>query len=165
METKLPNTSLLHFRPAKAIGLDDAYADRDSESLGEHFMRHLDRMTVEKLHSKSAIAAELAHRDTLIDRATSEIARLQANEHSLVLDESDQECLRIGRAIQRAAGELPENYRVTIDIDKGASRAKMLNPSLESLHIDDPVAGLGHCLTELIDAAIAEAACASKGEE
>lgn len=42
------------------------YADRDSESLGEHYLRHIDRMTVEKLHSKSAIAGELAHRDAEI---------------------------------------------------------------------------------------------------
>ena len=45
---------------------ENLYADRDPEALGEHYMRHIDRMTVEGLHSKSAIAAELAHRDAEI---------------------------------------------------------------------------------------------------
>jgi len=64
--------SELTFRPAKVVGPDDLYADRDAEALGEHFMRHLDRMTVEGLHSKSAIACELAHRDAKIAALTAE---------------------------------------------------------------------------------------------
>lgn len=42
------------------------YAQRDIEEQ-KHYMRHLDAMTRENLHSKSAIAAELAHRDEIID--------------------------------------------------------------------------------------------------
>jgi hypothetical protein len=48
--------------------MDNLYAERDIEGdeLRPHYMRHLDRMTRENLHSKSAIAAELAHRDARI---------------------------------------------------------------------------------------------------
>jgi len=42
------------------------YAERDHEAQGEYYMRHLEAMTAKKLHSKSDIAAELAHRDILI---------------------------------------------------------------------------------------------------
>lgn len=42
------------------------YRQRDIESQGDHFIRHLDAMTAERLHAKSDIAAELAHRDLLI---------------------------------------------------------------------------------------------------
>lgn len=46
------------------------YAERDIESLGEFYMRHVDAMTTEGLHDKSSIAAELAWRDA-------ELAELQ----------------------------------------------------------------------------------------
>ena len=39
------------------------YAERDIVGQGEHYRRHLSAMTGENLHSKSDIAAELAHRD------------------------------------------------------------------------------------------------------
>ncbi len=42
------------------------YGDRNIESLGKHYLGHLSAMTEEGLHSKSAIAAELAHRDYII---------------------------------------------------------------------------------------------------
>jgi len=44
------------------------YSGRDPEAQGDHYLRHIDRMTVEELHSKSAIAAELAHRDIEIGK-------------------------------------------------------------------------------------------------
>jgi len=43
------------------------YGERDLESLGNTFHKHLTAMTLENLHSKAAIAAELAYRDLLID--------------------------------------------------------------------------------------------------
>lgn len=58
---------------------ENLYAKRDHEGLGEHYTRHIDRMTVEQLHSKSAIAGELAWRDARIaaleDRLIKEAAR------------------------------------------------------------------------------------------
>ena len=48
---------------------DLLYAERDPEALDEaggYYMKHVMAMTSENLHSKAAIAAELAHRDKLI---------------------------------------------------------------------------------------------------
>lgn len=42
------------------------YAKRDAMNLGHHYIRHVVAMTVEGLHSKSDIAAELAYRDERI---------------------------------------------------------------------------------------------------
>ena len=39
------------------------YADRDIIQQGKHYTDHVRAMTAEGLHSKSDIAAELAHRD------------------------------------------------------------------------------------------------------
>lgn len=53
------------------------YAERDPYALSPHFERHMLALTGERLESKSAIAAELAHRDAEIERlraALSEIA-------------------------------------------------------------------------------------------
>jgi hypothetical protein len=44
------------------------YAERDIMVQGEEYIKHIDRMTLEGLHSKSDIAAELAHRDIEIKR-------------------------------------------------------------------------------------------------
>lgn len=57
------------------------YADRDIEALDEaggYYMRHVSAMTGEGLDSKSKIAAELGHRDLVIDQLNAEIARLKA---------------------------------------------------------------------------------------
>lgn len=44
------------------------YADRDIVAQGDFYIAHVDAMTREGLHSKSDIAAELAHRDAEIER-------------------------------------------------------------------------------------------------
>lgn len=43
------------------------YQERDHMAQGEFYTRHVDAMTGEGLHAKSAIAAELAHRDMQIE--------------------------------------------------------------------------------------------------
>lgn len=43
------------------------YAERDWEKQGDYFMRHMMAGTAENLRRKTDIAAELAHRDILID--------------------------------------------------------------------------------------------------
>ena len=52
------------------------YAERDIENLGDHYMVHLDAMTVESLHSKSSISAELAFRDYRIAELENQVAHL-----------------------------------------------------------------------------------------
>jgi hypothetical protein len=53
------------------------YQERDIEELGEYYSRHMVAMTKEGLHSKSAIAAELAHRDREIESLLVENERLK----------------------------------------------------------------------------------------
>lgn len=53
------------------------YAERDLMALGEYYTRHVDAMTAEELHSKSDIAAELAHRDMLIDKLADTLKMLR----------------------------------------------------------------------------------------
>lgn len=51
-------------------GSNNLYAERDIETLDESggfYSQHISAMTYESLHSKSAIAAELAYRDMLIN--------------------------------------------------------------------------------------------------
>ena len=50
------------------------YAKRDPEAQGAHYINHVSAMTSEGLHSKSAIAAEIAHRDMEIDRLRAALA-------------------------------------------------------------------------------------------
>jgi hypothetical protein len=47
---------------------------RDIIEQREYYSRHVDRMTGEKLHAKTDIAAELAHRDIQIDDLTEQLA-------------------------------------------------------------------------------------------
>ena len=49
------------------------YAERDARAQGQWFITHMSAMTVEKLHSKSEIASELAHRDIQIEALQQEI--------------------------------------------------------------------------------------------
>ena len=51
------------------------YADRDHQSQGGHYLRHVSAMTAEGLHAKSEIAGELAHRDMEIERLRAERAQ------------------------------------------------------------------------------------------
>lgn len=44
------------------------YAERNERELGEHYTKHVSAMTGEDLHSKAAIAAELAYRDARIEK-------------------------------------------------------------------------------------------------
>lgn len=48
------------------ILMEKLYAERDIEYQDDHYLKHVSAMTTEDLHSKSAIAAELAHRDLRI---------------------------------------------------------------------------------------------------
>lgn len=57
------------------------YAERDIcelDDLGGFYSKHVSAMTAEQLHSKSAIAAELAHRDQIIKRQKDLIVAVQS---------------------------------------------------------------------------------------
>ena len=53
------------------------YEERDHVAQGNYYIAHVDAMTKEGLHSKSAIAGELAHRDIEIDRLRARVAELE----------------------------------------------------------------------------------------
>ena len=54
------------------------YAERDIVEQGSYYFRHVSAMTGEGLHYKSAIAAELAHRDIQIDALRQQLGQAQA---------------------------------------------------------------------------------------
>ena len=58
---------------------ENIYAKRNHEAQGAHYLRHIHRMTVEGLHSKSAIAGELAHRDAEIAALKAEMLDQRTN--------------------------------------------------------------------------------------
>ena len=60
------------------------YAKRNPESQGEHYIKHVLAMTAEGLHQKSAIAAELAHRDILINSLKEELKRSNKQLYKMV---------------------------------------------------------------------------------
>lgn len=51
------------------------YQARDVEALGDYYIKHVEAMTAERLHSKADIAAELAHRDKEISRLRNVIVK------------------------------------------------------------------------------------------
>jgi len=56
------------------------YANRDIESdeaLERYYYQHLDAMTTQDLRSKAAIAAELAYRDAMLEKAQALILDLE----------------------------------------------------------------------------------------
>ena len=56
--------------------MSNLYAERDIIEQGKHYSQHTSAMTSEGLHSKSDIAAELAHRDIEIERLQARVAEL-----------------------------------------------------------------------------------------
>ena len=63
------------------------YAKRDAMALdeaGNYYINHVMAMGSEQLHSKSAIASELAHRDMLIDKLTKELQTTKAQSDSVL---------------------------------------------------------------------------------
>lgn len=51
------------------------YAERDIEAQGDQYYKHVSAMTGENLHSKSDVAAELAHRDIRIQTLEADLAK------------------------------------------------------------------------------------------
>jgi len=56
--------------------MSNLYAERDIIEQGKHYSQHTSAMTSEGLHSKSDIAAELAHRDIEIERLQARVVEL-----------------------------------------------------------------------------------------
>jgi lambda repressor-like predicted transcriptional regulator len=63
--------------------MNKLYAERDIIEQGDYYSRHTSAMTGEDLHSKSDIAAELAHRDIEIDKLKARVAAQQSALNSI----------------------------------------------------------------------------------
>ena len=79
------------------------YADRDVKALGPHYIRHISAMTAEGLHNKSDIAAELAHRDQIIELLQAVNARLATEVITL---QDERYALRAELACQNKANDM-----------------------------------------------------------
>ena len=77
------------------------------------------------------------------------------------LDATDRECLAIGRAINRAAGELPADGEIRIDIENGAGTVYVYEPQREDHRYIDS----GDVFSAQINAAIDAAIQAAKGDK
>ena len=58
------------------------YPTVDAQALGEHYLRHIQAMTAEGLHDKSAIAEQLAWRDKLLAELKAKLGRLESTARS-----------------------------------------------------------------------------------
>ncbi len=81
-----------HDTPAKVAstdGLGPLYPERDHMAQGKHYLRHVDGMTSEGLHSKSRIAGELAARDIEIERLRATLAAIAKHSASTLRTNSN----------------------------------------------------------------------------
>ena len=101
------------------------YATRDHMAQGEHYMRHVDAMTGEGLHAKPAIAAELAHRDIVIERQAAELAALRAERDALREDADRYRWLRgrVPGSTYRIMGVIYSEGGAGVDAAIDAARA------------------------------------------
>ena len=88
------------------------YAQRDIRAQRHYYTRHVDAMTGEALHAKSAIAAELAHRDMEIERLLAEVAAIRKDaERYRWLRDRCPWMMSSGQALTRLALRLPIGYQ------------------------------------------------------
>lgn len=81
------------------------YARRDTESMGDLYIRHVEAMTAEGLHEKNRIAAELAHRDAEIGRLRAIVDKLPKTVDGVPITPG----MTVWR---RAAGQIPDRHEV-----------------------------------------------------
>jgi len=80
------------------------YADRDPSELEPWYSQHVNAMTAEGLHSKSDIAAELAHRDRQIRELMERIVTLEQQNEALAsrLDSAENAMREVVSHLQRS---------------------------------------------------------------
>ena len=100
--------------------MSNLYAERDIIEQGKHYSQHTSAMTGEGLHSKSDIAAELAHRDIEIERLQARVSELEAEEEGakeafgVIVDKMkdiQSRNLQIEKTIHRQVIEISRLYR------------------------------------------------------
>lgn len=63
---------------------------------------------------------------------------------------------KLGQQIDRAAGELPEGYRITIELEQGAGWIELTDPEGTIIATNDGDGAFANQLEELIDQAITD---------
>lgn len=69
------------------------------------------------------------------------------------LSEFDEECLKTGQQMQRAAGELPDGYEVVISLENGAGTVHLLDEFGDQVELDDDHDGIASEIEEAIETA------------
>jgi hypothetical protein len=85
-----------------------------------------------------------------------EIANIIAERNSLTLSRLDEECLRIGQQMQRAAGTLPAMCH--IDVENGGGGVKLFNDNGDEFYFGTDSEGLSYSIETAIDTAIGKQA-------
>lgn len=75
------------------------YAERDVIKQGEWFSKHLMHMTSEELHNKADIAAELAHRDIIIDELVDALNKCTETLSTVEMNDAVANSLRYSRFV------------------------------------------------------------------
>lgn len=101
------------------------------------------KQRIEDLEAKLAQEI-LGHIEALNQCATLKLSRL------------DEECLRIGQQMQRAAGTLPEMFNIVIDVENGYGGVKLLNDNGDEFDFETDTDGLSYSIERAINAAILE---------
>ncbi|MBV1928680.1 MAG: hypothetical protein KUG81_04130 [Gammaproteobacteria bacterium] len=90
------------------------YKERDIDELGGHYTKHVVAMTMEELHSKAAIAAELAFRDNQIEELTAKLGGSKSHDSPGVKVEFNGQEMTMGDPF------LPDQFSEMGDFTKGA---------------------------------------------
>ena len=142
------------------------YPDVDPEDLGLHYIRHIDRMTVEGLHSKSDIAAQLALRDKEIEELRKENEALLSNYHKTCGLVADMHAAAVGQMIGTKRGLVEdivdlrnENEALTIERDLNIRQCDAYRADAERYRWlrdldEDPVLSLAAQYTDMNGSAI-----------
>jgi hypothetical protein len=80
------------------------YAERDPYDLSPQYERHMMALTTEGLHSKAAIAAELAFRDSVIEQLRGQLAQWErwTQGHVWIKNEEYQQLCALRHAAEAA---------------------------------------------------------------
>lgn len=84
--------------------LKDIYAAREVDQLEPYYSRHVYAMTAEELHSKSAIAAELAVRDKALAESKPQVpGGSKESDHARIKDFIEYHCDHLLHSAQKRA--------------------------------------------------------------
>ena len=87
------------------LAVSKLYADREVIKQGSYYTAHVSAMTAEGLHSKSDIAAELAHRDIVIAKLKQAIGTISYKAENIGSSEWEEAVWTIRGIAMKALNE------------------------------------------------------------